>query len=143
MEIAELDASDAADLAALYGDHEWWTDRTPEEVRTAIEHTDLPLGVRDDGDLVGAARVLTDYAFHGTVYDVIVAVDRRGEGIGRALMKAIVEHSAVAELDVLDLRCREGLVPFYERVGFEVHDPVVDVDGREESFVKMNYSGNP
>lgn len=139
MEVVELGPGDARELAALYGDHEWWDDRTPAEVRDVIEDTELALGVRDPG-LVASARVLTDFTFYGTVYDVIVAEDRRGEGVGHTLMAAVVDHDAVADLEVLDLRCREGLVPFYEAVGFEVHDPFVEVEGREERFVKMNYT---
>jgi len=142
MEVVEL-GPDAAAVASLYGDHEWWDDRTPEEVRDALAGTELALGVRDGADLVAAARVLTDHTFYGTVYDVVVAADHRGEGVGRTLMEAVVDHDALADLAVLDLRCREGLVPFYEAVGFEVHDPTLTVDGREESFVKMTYGGSP
>ena len=141
MEVVDLGPEDADELAALFGDHDWWTDRTPAEVHAALAGTDIALGIRDDGTLVAAARVLADGTFYGTVYDVIVAEDRRGEGVGRRLMEAVVDCDGLTELEVLDLRCREGLVPFYERVGFETHDPTVEVDGREEGFVKMNYVG--
>lgn len=142
MEVVELGPDDAADLAALYGDHEWWADREPPEVREALVGTELALGIRADGRLLAATRVLTDYAFYGTVYDVVVAGDRRREGIGRRLMDAVVDHDDLAGLEVLDLRCREGLVPFYRTVGFDVHDPTLEVDGREESFVKMTYTSD-
>lgn len=135
----ELTTDDASALAVLYDEFEWWAGRGESAVREALAGTDVALGVRADDDLVAAARVLTDFTFYGTVYDVIVAADRRGEGFGHALMEAVVGHDELAALDVLDLRCREGLVPFYERVGFEVHDPTLEVGGREESFVKMNY----
>lgn len=131
---------DAPDLGALYGEHEWWADRDVPAVREALEGTGLALGVRDDG-LVAATRVLTDGVFYATVYDVIVAEERRGEGFGRALMEAVVCHETVTSVDTVDLRCREGLVSFYEQFGFEVHDPTLEVDGQGEGFVKMNHEG--
>lgn len=140
MEVVELGPSDAADLVTLYGDHEWWADREPAGVREALAGTDLALGIRADGRLLAATRVLTDHVFYGTVYDVVVAGDRRREGIGRRLMDAVVDHDDLGGLEVLDLRCREGLVPFYREAGFEVHDPTVEVEGREEAFVKMTYA---
>lgn len=55
-------------------------------------NTPLSLGVRDDGDLVAAACVLTDYTYYPRMYDVIVREDRRGEGLGGELLFAVVEH---------------------------------------------------
>lgn len=137
----ELTPADAAAVTDLYRDHQWWADRSGGAVRNALAATDLAVGVEDDGRLVAAARVLTDWTFYATVYDVIVAADRRGEGFGARLMEAVVDHERLADVATVDLRCREGLVPFYEQFGFAVHDPTVDADGREESFVKMNYEG--
>ncbi|MFC7155969.1 hypothetical protein ACFQPA_10930 [Halomarina halobia] len=66
--------------------------------------------VRDltlDDDLVAAARVLTDYAYYATVCDV-VAADRRGEGIGETLMRAVVDHPDLRSVVGLSLSCRRG-----------------------------------
>jgi predicted GNAT family N-acyltransferase len=139
MEVVELEPGDAGELRALWDDFEPWAGRDVGDVRAGIRGSNVVLGVRSAGDLVAAARLVTDGTFYGTVYDVIVAADRRGEGFGRAVVAAIVDHEVATDLEVLDLRCREGLVSFYERFGFAVHDPTIEVDGREESFVKMNY----
>lgn len=139
MEVVELGPDDARELRTLLDDHEWWAGREVSDVRAAIRGTDVTLGVRAEGDLVAAARIVTDGVFYGTVYDVVVAAERRGEGFGRTIMEAVVDHEVAADLEVLGLRCRDGLVPFYERFGFAIHDPTIEVDGREESFVKMNY----
>ncbi|WP_195156028.1 GNAT family N-acetyltransferase [Halococcus agarilyticus] len=80
-----------------------------------------------------------DFVYYAEVYDVIVAESRRNEGVGERLMEAIVEHPALEAIDVIELLCREGLVPFYETCGFEVFDNRATVDDHEEAFVKMNY----
>jgi len=139
-EARELTPADAESLTALYEEYEWWDDRTVEDVRTALEETPVTVGVEDDGELVAAARVLTDYVYYGAVYDVIVAADRRGEGLGRLLMEAVVSHPDLQRTQGLSLLCRRGLVPYYESVGFEVYDREIDVpEGGTEELVRMTY----
>lgn len=146
--IRELDSSDAPALTALYEEYPWWADREVEDVRTALANTEVALGIeaderngQDDRDLVAAARVLTDYRFYATVFDVIVAESRRGEGLGEELMAAVVSHPDLQTLPGLSLLCRDGLVPFYESIGFELYDPEMEVpEGGTEKLVRMTYA---
>lgn len=126
----------AAELAALYGDHDWWADRDEESVRRALANTDLAVGLADgDSDrLVAAARVLTDYTYYARVYDVIVAAERRGEGLGSALLAAVREHPDLAGVDALTLGCRQGLVEFYGAAGFAPDETVPGPDGQPEPY---------
>lgn len=136
----DLTPADAPALTDLYGDYEWWADRDVEGVRRALEGTEVAVGIEAEGELVAAARVLTDGVYYATVFDVIVATDRRGEGFGRRLLEALVGHPDLREVAGLSLLCRRGLVPYYESVGFERFDPEIEVpeDGTEE-LVRMTY----
>ena len=141
--VYELTAEDVADLRDCYRTYSWWDDRTLEDVRRAIDHTDVVAGLRDEetGELVAAGRVLTDYVYYGKIYDVIVHESRRGDGLGRELLAALTSHPDLAEVDVLTLDCREGLVPFYEDCGFERHEMIADLpEGGEEDLVPMRYA---
>lgn len=144
----ELAPADAQALTRLYGDYDWWDDRSVDDVRAALEETAVALGIvdsdgdatADDPELVAAARVLTDYRYYGIVFDVIVAAEHRGEGHGDRLVTAVVEHPDLQSLPGLSLLCRTGLVQFYESIGFEVHDEPVDVpEGGAEDLVRMRY----
>jgi predicted GNAT family N-acyltransferase len=100
----------------------------------------VAVGVEADGELVAAARVLTDYTYYAKVYDVIVAADSRGEGHGERLLEAVVDHPDLQAVDGLALSCRAGLVRFYESVGFERFDPEMEVpEGGTEELVRMTY----
>jgi predicted GNAT family N-acyltransferase len=134
MESVELDPSHAPELTALYEEYGWWADRSVGEVREALANTMVALGVRDDGDLVAAARVVGDGVYYAKCYDVVVAEERRGEGVGAALMEAIVSHPDLEDV-FLSLTCREGLVEFYGRFGFEPYPSPVDrPDGAPEEM---------
>jgi len=139
--VRDLTPDDATALAALYGDYEWWADRDAERVRVALEATEVAVGVERDGELVAAARVLTDYTYYATVFDVIVAAGCRGEGVGELLLEGVLDHPDLRAVDGLALLCRRGLVEFYESVGFEPYGPEVEIpEGGREELVRMTYS---
>ena len=72
----DLSPDDAERLTALYDDYEWWTDRTVEEVQRALAETPVAVGVETEGELVAAARVLTDHTYYAKVYDVLRTAKR-------------------------------------------------------------------
>jgi len=139
--VVELDRGDAADLAALYDDYHVWADRDTDRVAAAIDGADVAVGLRDRATdrLVAAARVVTDGAYYASVYDVVVADARRGEGLGTELLAAVVDHDALGDVPRLNAACREGLTEFYARCGFERSRERVKHDGREEDLVHMVY----
>ncbi len=139
--VRDLSPDDAPALTALYEEYEWWEDRTVEDVRRALAGTEVAVGLEADGELVATARVLTDYTYYANVFDVLVATDHRGEGLGETLMTAVVEHPDLQEVAGLSLLCRRGLVPYYESVGFALFDPEMEVpEGGVETLVRMTYS---
>ncbi len=143
----DLEPDDAEELTELYEEYEWWDDREVDDVRTALAETEVAVGVEcetpeksRDGNLVAAARVLTDYTYYANVFDVIVAADRRGEGLGEILMEAVVDHPDLQSAVGLSLLCRRGLVPYYESIGFDLFDPEMEVpEGGVERLVRMTY----
>jgi predicted GNAT family N-acyltransferase len=107
-------------LMALFAE-QWWTkDRTVDDVAAMLEHTDLIASVTDTDtdDLLGFARVITDFTFVAVLLDVIVAEASRGNGFGALLMNALVDHPRLAHVQSLELSCQENLEAFYERWGF-------------------------
>jgi len=104
---------------------EWWTShRTVEQVRDLLTWSDLVVGLCDPADdrLVGFTRVLTDRTFRAFIFDVIVAADHRGAGLGHRLIEEVLSHPLVREVEHVELYCRPELVSFYESLGFERPD---------------------
>ncbi len=108
------------ELKALYA-VEWWTEhRTRADVDDVLDHSQLAVGLCDDaGALIAFARVLTDFRFKAVVFDVIVRGDRRGEGLGEAIMARIEAHPALSRVESIELYCPEQTVGFYRRLGYE------------------------
>jgi GNAT superfamily N-acetyltransferase len=74
-------------LAASY----WSPGIARETVERAIAGSHA-LGAYDAGEQIGFARAITDHATFAWIADVWVAADRRGEGIGRSLVRWFLDH---------------------------------------------------
>lgn len=118
--IDQLSDKQVEELHALY-QREWWTkDRRIEDVRRMLAGTDILIALEDpeSGELVAFARVLTDGVYRAHLFDVIVKESHRGQGLGRAIVDAVVAHPALSSVEKIILSCKPELVPFYERWGF-------------------------
>ena len=95
----------------------WAKNRTPEQTRTAIEHS-ICFGLYHKDAQIGFARVVTDRATFAYLGDVFVLDEYRGRGLGKWLMETIVAHPELQGLRrwVLATRDAHGL---YEPFGFE------------------------
>lgn len=95
----------------------YWAKNIPlEVVEKAIENS-LCFGIYIEGQQIGFARVITDYATFGYLADVFVLADYRGKGYSKALMAAIIDYPSLQGLRVWGLRTADahGL---YAQYGF-------------------------
>lgn len=70
----------------------YWAEGRPREVIERSVQNSLNFSAFLGGEFIGFARVVTDRATFGWVCDVVVEDKARGQGVGKALMQAIVEH---------------------------------------------------
>jgi GNAT superfamily N-acetyltransferase len=96
----------------------YWSKGVPREVVAASNEHSLCFGVYDgEGEQVGFARVITDFATIAYVGDVFVLETHRGHGLGKWLVQCITQHPALQNLRrwILTTRDAHGL---YSQVGF-------------------------
>jgi predicted GNAT family N-acyltransferase len=108
------------ELMALFAE-QWWTkDRSVDDVAAMLEQTDLIATVTDTdtNELLGFARVITDFTYVAVLLDVMVTDAARGKGFGAMLMNALVDNPLLAQVESLELSCQENLEAFYARWGF-------------------------
>ena len=72
-----------------------------------------------DGEAVGAARLRRVGERTAKVERVAVRADRRGEGWGRRLMRAVEAAAADREMTELTMHAQSDVVEFYRRLGYE------------------------
>jgi len=94
----------------------WAKERTKEQTLTAIKNS-LPFGVYKGENLIGFARVVSDYATFAYLGDVFILEDFRGKGLSKWLMETIIEHPELQNLRRWILATKDAHT-LYEQFGF-------------------------
>jgi predicted N-acetyltransferase YhbS len=76
-----------------------------------------------DAELAGFVRAITDGVYRATIFDLIVAPQWRGHGLGAELIERAHAHPVLLGCGRIELICVAEHVPFYERFGYELPDP--------------------
>lgn len=95
----------------------WAPERSEEDVLTAMKNS-VSFGAFDEeGNLVGFARVVTDFVSIWYLCDVIVDESHREQGIGKMIMSAVVSDERFAKAGaLLKTKDAHGL---YREYGFQ------------------------
>ena len=90
----------------------WPGDYDAARTQAALDKT-LNITAYDGGRLVGCLRILTDGCFFGTITELLVLPEYRGQGIGSNLLRLAREHTPT----MLYFGAQPGLEAFYEKNG--------------------------
>lgn len=94
----------------------WAENRAPEVIRKSIENS-IVFGVYSEDNLIGMARVISDFATTFYIADVIIDEKYRGQGLGKKLISTIMSDERFSSLlGILVTRDAHGL---YEHFGFK------------------------
>lgn len=108
---------DLAQLLELYRHAPWAAGRATEDAQQMLAHTDLVLSAWDGDRLIGFGRVLTDYVYRASIWDMVVDPDYQGLDIGTQIMQRILQHPDLIQVELFWL-CTRDKQSFYEKLGF-------------------------
>ncbi len=97
----------------------WAGNRKMDEMKKCIEHSEC-ISVYAENDLIGFARIVTDYSTMFWLCDVVVDENYRGEGIGKTIMTYISELDYYKPLK--GILATKDAFSLYEKYGFEKED---------------------
>jgi GNAT superfamily N-acetyltransferase len=95
----------------------WAQGRTRETVDRALRNS-ICVGAYRQGRQAGFGRIVTDRAVFAYLADIFVLPEYRGQGLGKTLVRAMLDHPDIRGLPAVLLRTRDahGL---YAQFGFE------------------------
>ncbi len=110
-----------AALLPLFEQASWARGRTVVEVTEMLRQTDLFITAWDDDRVIGCGRVLTDYVYRASIWDVIVDAAYQGQDVGTEIMHRILNHPALHRVELFWL-CTRDKHAFYENLGFSAKE---------------------
>jgi ribosomal protein S18 acetylase RimI-like enzyme len=111
----------AAEVQDLYRFTHWGRSRSLEQIERMLDGSNLCFSVRHEFKLVAFCRMLTDFVFRGSIWDILVHPDHQGRGLGSRLMTYALTHPAVKDIPIITSYSSD-LVPFLKRHDFEYRE---------------------
>lgn len=112
-------------------------ERFEERIAKLVKNVSISLVAKNENEkIVGVLFGLTDFAYWLYVTDLGVDREYEGQGIGRRLMKTAHELAGGEKDIAVYLIANENAIPFYEKLGMEKADDVMQYNKIEwTSFV--------
>lgn len=107
----------AEDVKTLLSLTHWACNRSQETIQVTIDNS-MCFGVYDESDLIGFARVITDYATFAYISDVVIDPSYRGKQLGHWLIKSILKHEHLKTIPQWRLKTTYAH-SFYNSLGFK------------------------
>ncbi len=90
----------------------------PQLLERMLLGSNLLITARSEGQLVGLLRGLSDFCYRSFIADLAVARTYQGKGIGSQLIQMARNQTPEARLFLFSA---EEAAPFYEKIGFHLH----------------------
>jgi len=94
-----------------------WAGSMPREVLEVACANSLCFALFENDQLIGFARLITDYCTYAYLTDVVIEESRRGAGLGKWLMEALLAHPALVPMRRVALLTLDAQ-KYYEALGF-------------------------
>ena len=99
-----------------------WPEMHPDQIKAGLENSAFIVAAKDNETTVGMARCVSDGGYVVLIVDVLVLPEYQRKGIGKAMMRKIMEYvqgmlcdGYCIQVDLLAAKGKEG---FYEEFGF-------------------------
>ncbi len=99
-----------------------WSPRPIDKVKQSLENSFCHIAAwhfhDEQQQLIGFARAVSDGAFHAALLDILVHPDFQNRGLGKRIVKALIEQLQESEVQNITLVASPHIVDFYHKLGF-------------------------
>ena len=110
-------------LRRLFQKHAFWAQqRGDAELRRMLRGSDVVVSLWRGKRLVGFGRASTDGIYRAVLWDIVVAGDLQGRGLGRQVVEALLSAPSLRNVERLYLMTTNS-AGFYHQLGFRKVNP--------------------
>lgn len=109
-------------LQRLFEAHSFWArGRRPAELRRMLWGSTVAVSVWQGSQLIGFGRASSDGCYRAVLWDVVVAGEQQGRGLGRRIVEGLLAAPALQSVERVYLMTTNGS-GFYRQLGFRSAD---------------------
>ncbi len=106
-------------LSRLFEKHAFWAQgRSNKQLKQLLSASNVVVSLWRGSRMVGFGRATTDGISRAVLWDVVVAGDLQGHGLGRQVVEALLEDPKICNVEKVYLMTTFG-ASFYRQMGFE------------------------
>ena len=106
-------------IKLLLDEHTFWAkNRKLSDIKKILKNSSIVVSVWKGNRLVGFGRATNDGIYRAVLWDVVIANDLQGRGIGKLLLKELINSkrlSNVEKIYLMTTKCSD----FYQHIGFK------------------------
>ncbi|KGG13670.1 MULTISPECIES: GNAT family N-acetyltransferase [Prochlorococcus] len=108
------------ELKRLLDTHAFWAqNRSYKNLRKLLAKSTVVVSIWDGQRMVGFGRAISDGVYRGVLWDVVVAGDLQGQGLGRTVVEALVSSPSMKGIEKIYLMTTHQQ-EFYKQIGFKL-----------------------
>jgi GNAT superfamily N-acetyltransferase len=115
----------------------WAQSRSEAQIRKSLQHSFCFACVNPTEEMLGFARVVTDYSTFAWIMDLFVLPSEQGKGVGKFLMKGIMAHPELQSIVRWGLATKDAH-SLYTQYGFtSLKNPDFMMEKVNSAILKM------
>ena len=106
-------------LKQLFDEHTFWAKgRSIKRLRMMLSKSTVVITIWKGKKLIGFGRANSDYIFRSVLWDIVVANENQGEGVGSLLIDTLINSPEIRDVEKIYLMTTH-CSNFYENKGFQ------------------------
>ncbi len=106
-------------LKVLLDKHAFWAQgRSYKEIRKVLAGSTVVISLWRGKRLIGFGRATSDGIYRAVLWDIVVAGDLQGQGLGRMVVNALLDAPSLKKVEKIYLMTTNS-ADFYEQLGFQ------------------------
>tara|TARA_B100000579_G_scaffold216896_1_gene177361 strand:- start:16 stop:474 length:459 start_codon:yes stop_codon:yes gene_type:complete len=98
----------------------WAKGRNTQQICKMLSHSTVVVSLWYHDKLIGFGRATSDLVFRAVLWDVVIASDHQGLGMGKLIIEAILSNKKINSVEKIYLMTTNSS-DFYKQLGFKIN----------------------
>ena len=99
----------------------WAKGRNKKQICEMLFHSTVVVSLWHHNQLIGFGRATSDLVFRAVLWDVVIASDHQGLGMGKLIIEAILKNKKIKSVERIYLMTTNSS-EFYKQLGFKINN---------------------